>query len=360
MKLLDTDPFVTMTRTLPRDAPLTLLDIGANEGAVARRMLDVFPNATVHAFEPAPDMFTRLAERAERTPGLVPHPLAVGDRNGQAMMHITRNHLLSSLLPASAEGFSAYGQWVERVRTVPVRCVRLDDWAIEAGVARVDALKIDVQGLELDVLRGATRLLGEGTTWIFSEAQLIPEYDGAASFSQIDLFLNSLGYSLHQMHEIYHKGPDQRSTACDALWVRRDALCEVKPPEFLDDERLYWQNRVRRALDLCKREGLTRVALYGAGQHTRALGDVLMSPAASVVCVIDDALGASGESLWGFPIVTRQRAMDMGLDAVILSANSHEPALWKASEPLRASGVRVIRLYSSDDPAGLEAACAAG
>lgn len=349
MKLLDTDPFETMTRALPRDGALTFLDIGANEGVVSRRMLDVFPNATVHAFEPSPEMFEKLAARAARTPGIVPHRLAVGDRNGQAMMNITRNHLLSSLLPASAEGFSAYGQWVERVRSVPVRCVRLDDWAIEAGVTRVDAIKIDVQGLELEALRGASRLLSEGAVWVFSEAQLIPEYEGAASFSQIDLFLNSLGFTLHQMHEIYHKGPDQRSTSCDGLWVRREALCRVAPPEFLEDERQYWQNRVRRALDLCRREGSTRVALYGAGQHTRALGEVLMSPAVPIVCIIDDALGGKGESLWGFPIVTRERAMEMGVDAVILSANSHEDGLWRASAPMRDRGVRVVRLYSGAD-----------
>lgn len=109
-----------------------------------------------------------------------------------------------------------------------------------------------------------------------------------------------------------------------------------------------WVNRAREALETCRERGRQRVALYGAGTHTRQLGTLLMEPPVEIACIIDDKPSLRGAKLWGFPIVTRDEAMRMSLDAVVLSANSHEDALWAQSEPLRAAGVEVIRLYGDE------------
>lgn len=348
MRLLETDPIEVIRGLFPSAVPVTFLDVGANQGLVSRRILDIFPDATVHAFEPSPDMFPHLQRRASAHPGIVAHQLAVGARDGEATMHITQNPLLSSLLPMCADGMLAYGEAGGWSRAVKVRCVRLDEWAASEGVARVEAMKIDVQGLELEVLRGATRLLQNGVICVMSEAQLVPEYEGAATFSQIDQFLNSLGFVLYQMHEVHHKGRDSRAMSCDALWVRRDAIPAHEPPISLADMQASYRERVGQALSECDSAGLRRVAIYGAGRHTRALGETLASPPVSIVCVIDDAPSLEGDTLWGFPIVGAARALTMDLDAIVLSSNTREADMWAKTGAFRDKGVRVLRLYGHD------------
>ena len=113
-----------------------------------------------------------------------------------------------------------------------------------------------------------------------------------------------------------------------------------------------WRRRMRSALERCATDGHKRVALYGAGTHTRAMGDVLCSPGVEIVGIIDDDATRHGERLWGYTIqslewaITQATATPRSIDAVILSANAFEPALWQRSVALRNAGVEVVRLYA--------------
>lgn len=113
-----------------------------------------------------------------------------------------------------------------------------------------------------------------------------------------------------------------------------------------------WRRRMRSALERCATDGHKRVALYGAGTHTRAMGDVLCSPGVKIVGIIDDDASRHGEKLWGYTIqslewaISQATATPRSIDAVILSANAFEPALWQRSVALRHAGVEVVRLYA--------------
>lgn len=111
-----------------------------------------------------------------------------------------------------------------------------------------------------------------------------------------------------------------------------------------------WLVRTRAAFESCIDRGKTRIALYGAGTHTRALGPLLMEPRLDIACIIDDNPAIHGVKLWGYPVVSRERALEMSLQAVVLSANSHEDKLWERARPLREAGIEVIRLYTAEAP----------
>ncbi len=106
-----------------------------------------------------------------------------------------------------------------------------------------------------------------------------------------------------------------------------------------------WAEAARKAFVTCESLDLTRVAIYGAGTHTRALGDVLAEPGVEVVCIIDDDQRRHGDRMWGHPIVSRETALELKPDAVVLSANSIESLLWSRSSIFRDAGIRVARLY---------------
>ncbi len=106
-----------------------------------------------------------------------------------------------------------------------------------------------------------------------------------------------------------------------------------------------WAQAVRRELLSCAALGMKRVALYGAGTHTRAVGEVLMEPDIEIAAIIDDDARRHGTRLWGYPIVSPDAALTLNLDAIILSANSVEDLLWDRTARHRDAGIRVIRLY---------------
>lgn len=109
-----------------------------------------------------------------------------------------------------------------------------------------------------------------------------------------------------------------------------------------------------RALTRAFDAGHRRVALYGAGTHTRACGPALAEPEAELLCVIDDDRRRRGQRLFGFPVVPVDEARTLGLDAVILSSDSLEDRLWETTAPLRTAGVQVIRLYGGSPADRLE------
>ncbi|MFN0011208.1 MAG: nucleoside-diphosphate sugar epimerase/dehydratase [Phycisphaerales bacterium] len=100
------------------------------------------------------------------------------------------------------------------------------------------------------------------------------------------------------------------------------------------------------ALSDCQRRGLRRVAVFGAGSHTRAAAGALMQPPVAVVAIIDENAALQGRSLWNYPIVSVADAMRLAPDAVILSSRTMEDELVAAAMPLSAAGVEVVRLYA--------------
>lgn len=113
------------------------------------------------------------------------------------------------------------------------------------------------------------------------------------------------------------------------------------------------------ALERCAKENLGPVALFGSGRHTQRLGSILMNPPTKVMAIIDDNPQRQGGYLWGYPIVSRTAALAMGVSTIVLSSDAMEQAMWDSTAELRASGIRVIRLYSPADESSPEAAHAA-
>jgi len=118
-----------------------------------------------------------------------------------------------------------------------------------------------------------------------------------------------------------------------------------------------WNDRMAAALRRCALEGHRTVALYGAGTHTRALGETLREPPVRVACIIDDG-ATPGQTLWGYPVFTPALARALPLDVIVLSGNSVEHLLWDAAADFRRRGIPVIRVYTTE-PAPSRATVAA-
>ncbi|MFN0011210.1 MAG: FkbM family methyltransferase [Phycisphaerales bacterium] len=350
MPLFKCDAYAMMTRLLDPGEPAVFLDVGANTGQTCRRICDEFFRSTVYAFEPAPDTAARLRENTRDLPEVHIVESAVGDRTGTLDLHIAANDLMSSALAPSDLGARFYGPEITATRTVRVPATTVDDFVASHKLARVDMLKIDVQGLECAVLAGAGNLLTRGDVLAVNcEAQLLPEYAGASTFSQIDAALAALGYTLHQIHECWSHGAEEQTSCLDALWLRNDALARLRDRCALTTPR----TRLLRAARHAAAAGKKSLALYGAGRHTRALAQHFDECAVKVCAILDDAATAEATPIAGRPVVSPDQAASLGVDAVVISSECYEEELLHAAAPLRQQGILVMPLYRSPSAAGV-------
>ena len=126
-----------------------IADVGANQGIYSLYFSRQSPDGRVYAFEPDPTLFAALQENVQRngTANILLFNAAIADRTEKLRLQAGRfnrgdNRIVSGELPGRG--------------TVEVDAMPLDDAVNEN---RLDFLKIDVQGFELHVLRGAGRLM---------------------------------------------------------------------------------------------------------------------------------------------------------------------------------------------------------
>ena len=134
-----------------------IFDVGANEGEYSEQLLQVFSNAQIFAFEPHPMTFSRLSNRVGSK--VFVNQVALGAQVGNAMLY-DRNKNGSSHASLDEKVLRKIHA-VAQPASVKIEVNTLDAFVDLHGVQQIDFLKIDTEGNELDVLKGATRLLRE-------------------------------------------------------------------------------------------------------------------------------------------------------------------------------------------------------
>jgi len=186
--------------------PVVAIDVGCRDG-IRPAWRELKPHALLVGFDPDPGECARLnAASADTTQERYEaHALAASD--GEATLHLTADPQSSSLYPPNPAAIRRYPElWRHEQRsTETILTTTIDSWAQGAAVGAIDALKIDVQGAELDVLRGAEQSLGSVRV-IETEVEFQELYGGQPLFTDVDRFLRERGFGLWRLREIHHCG----------------------------------------------------------------------------------------------------------------------------------------------------------
>jgi FkbM family methyltransferase len=133
-----------------------LLDVGANHGAYSRLLRALAPTARIVAFEPHPTTFAYLHKAMADIASVELVNQAVGSQSGSLTLYDFRADDGSTQASLSESAVALYSA---DIVAHPVQCTTIDEFMSEAGIERIDLLKIDTEGHDLAVLQGARQAL---------------------------------------------------------------------------------------------------------------------------------------------------------------------------------------------------------
>jgi FkbM family methyltransferase len=171
----------------------TVIDVGANRGQFALVARQRWPEARLICFEPLPEPAAVLRRVLGDSEDLEIVQAAVGAEPGTATIHVSQSDDSSSLLAMTSRQ-SATFPGTQEIGALEVTTTSLDH-QLGDGVERPALLKLDVQGFELEVLRGAERTL-RGIDFVLVECSFQEFYAGQARADDVVRFLHGHGFSL--------------------------------------------------------------------------------------------------------------------------------------------------------------------
>jgi FkbM family methyltransferase len=198
-----------------------VFDVGANIGQYGLLMRQQMGyRGPLISFEPIPHAVTQLKTLSSHDPSWLVKECALDDRRGRASFNVMVGDQFSSLL-APSQQFEGrfFGQ--HRIREViDVDVITLDDAVSESPAFSRGLLKLDTQGNELRILKGATHALRHFSA-IQLEVGFQPLYEGAADFDEALHTLNDLGYALCALFPNNH-GHFPYLLEMDAIFLRHE------------------------------------------------------------------------------------------------------------------------------------------
>ena len=185
------------------------IDVGAYSGEWTMSLRQLFPEAGVLMVEPQPAMKERL----------------------EALIHVHNGVAFASVLlgPAAATGVTFYqaetGSSVLRdsgnggAQSIAMEMTTLDAVTRDTRFERPDFLKLDVQGYDIEVLKGAERVL-DSVEAVMMEVNLIAVYEGSPLIHEVLAYMAARGFRVYDICTLFRRPYDNALWQMDMIFVR--------------------------------------------------------------------------------------------------------------------------------------------
>jgi FkbM family methyltransferase len=190
---VETEPLsmAELARLISKEDPV-ILEIGCNDGSDTKRLRATFPDAFIHCFEPDERARKRFLANGGMETCTSMHPCAIGASDGHTTFYVSSGRETSEM----PEGWDLSGSirkpvnhlkavpWVKFDQKTEVEVITLDSFFEKENVSLVDFIWMDVQGAELDVIRGGSAAL-RAVRYLYTEYDNDGLYDGGATLAEI-------------------------------------------------------------------------------------------------------------------------------------------------------------------------------
>ena len=210
--------------------PKKIIDIGFNKGQFTTLILLFKKKSIVYAFDPNKGDTFSIANQLKK---LYPRRFqffnfAIGNKNQNKYLNLALSSDNNTFLKPTLENRKLFSKASLSGVRKKVKTKTLSELNIKFEGPN-NLLKIDVQGFEINVLKGVSNEIFENLTWIYLEISEIELYKGQASFFKIDSFLKNKGYLLERKYNILKSANKGKIIYCDALYKKIGSTSRIKP-----------------------------------------------------------------------------------------------------------------------------------
>lgn len=206
-------------RRIVRGGRSVVVQAGANTGDEIRPFKNMWPHATIYAFEPRPEPQAKLQANAAKYQNVVVVPRALSNVTGSLTLHVNAMVGTSSLYRINAESDYFRTDYTEK-GTMEVKAVTLDSFIQEGSIS---LLYSDTQGSELNILRGAEGMLSEGRIGaLFLEVFFVELYEGVPLFADVKREMERYNYKLEGLYCVAKWFGKGQIMWADAMFVKGD------------------------------------------------------------------------------------------------------------------------------------------
>ena len=184
----------------------TVFDIGANVGDVSLLMLYYFPKATVYSFEPCSgthDILLSSIAKAGYSDRSRPFRLGFFDEEKEATLNITSFHGANSMLDITEE-YQKLHPHIEKIKTEQIPLVRLDDFVSQHNIGHIDLVKIDVEGVELQILKGGAKTFSTIVDTVIMEMSFLRNPREEGEYIKLFQVMQDYGFAPAEIYDVAH------------------------------------------------------------------------------------------------------------------------------------------------------------
>jgi len=194
-----------------------IFDVGSNRGNITLKYLNLFPNATIHAFEPFPDSYEIFINLHKENLNVHLNKYALSSELGKAILNVNKSVDTNSLLESKKIGANSDKSCIS-VGQIEIETNTIDNYCIQNNITEIDILKIDVQGSEIEVLKGALDMLKKGNIkLIYTETYFEQQYVNQPLFHDISQLLYKHNFVLQDIYDPYFS--KNNILWCDSIFI---------------------------------------------------------------------------------------------------------------------------------------------
>lgn len=198
-------------RGVPDGKTAVIFDVGANIGQSSIWFSKNFPQASIYAFEPFAAVYDFLQKKISNRPGVRCVQSAIGASDGEIKVARVKDPCFQCGQVVAAGAAQA--------ETETIKVSKLDSFCEAERIEHVHILKTDTEGYDLDVLRGAERMLRAGRILnILTEASIVPGDSQHTNLYAMMDHLRPFGFYLHGIYDLRHAPDNGRLEYFNALF----------------------------------------------------------------------------------------------------------------------------------------------
>ena len=211
-----TDIFIDIHNRLNYGPLNTMFDVGANLGQTWEWFRNSEAGAKIYCFEPVAETFKVLEKKTENDKNCILENIALGNVAGEKIIRLFEGEY-SALNSLKEEVMNSNIQAKEEIITIET----LDNYCFKNKISKIDFLKIDTEGYEMNVLEGAKNMLNTGNvSFIFCEVGFLKENIRNTYFADLTEWLAKKEYYFNGLYQLVSN--DYKIEFGNAMYVHKD------------------------------------------------------------------------------------------------------------------------------------------